>query len=41
LSEYESGTFRCVDCGREFLTKLEADTHYRKIHAEEETRILE
>ncbi|MGB6527000.1 MAG: hypothetical protein WBF33_02735 [Candidatus Nitrosopolaris sp.] len=41
LSEYEAGTFRCVDCGKEFLTKMEADNHYRKTHAEEETAALE
>lgn len=41
MSEYEAGTFRCVDCGKEFLTKLEADNHYRNVHGEEETRALE
>jgi DNA-directed RNA polymerase subunit RPC12/RpoP len=41
MSEYEGGTFRCVDCGKEFLTKDAADRHYRNTHGEEETRALE
>jgi hypothetical protein len=34
MSEYESGTFRCRDCAKEFLTKEEADRHYREQHSE-------
>lgn len=41
MSEYEAGTFRCVACGKEFLTKIEADKHYQTTHAEEETKALE
>lgn len=41
MSEYEAGTFRCVDCGKEFLTKMEADKHFKTVHAEEETKALE
>jgi hypothetical protein len=33
MSEYESGTFRCRDCAREFLTKDEADKHYSEHHS--------
>jgi hypothetical protein len=32
MSEYESGTFRCLDCAREFLTKEEAEKHHREYH---------
>ncbi len=32
MSEYESGTFRCMDCAKEFLTKDEADRHYNSEH---------
>jgi hypothetical protein len=34
MSEYESGTFRCKDCAREFLTKEEADRHYSEDHSD-------
>jgi hypothetical protein len=34
MSEYESGTFRCRDCAREFLTKEEADRHYSEYHSD-------
>ena len=33
MSEYESGTFRCMDCAKEFLTKDEADRHYIEYHS--------
>jgi hypothetical protein len=33
MSEYESGTFRCSDCAKEFLTKDEADRHYIEYHS--------
>jgi hypothetical protein len=33
MSEYESGTFRCKDCAKEFLTKEEADRHHRDHHS--------
>jgi len=33
MSEYESGTFRCTDCAKEFLTKEEADRHYVEYHS--------
>jgi hypothetical protein len=33
MSEYESGTFRCRDCAKEFLTKEEADRHHRDHHS--------
>jgi DNA-directed RNA polymerase subunit RPC12/RpoP len=32
LSEYEAGTFRCMDCGKEFLTKDAADKHHEEHH---------
>jgi hypothetical protein len=35
VSEYEGGTFRCKICGKEFLTKHEGDSHYKKVHDEE------
>jgi hypothetical protein len=41
ISEYESGTFRCKICAKEFLTKSEADSHYIKIHLHEVTDIGE
>jgi hypothetical protein len=34
MSEYESGTFRCRDCAKEFLTKEEADRHHRDHHSD-------
>ena len=41
MSEYESGTFRCTYCGREFLTKEDAEKHYRKTHSDEITEAME
>jgi hypothetical protein len=41
MSEYESGTFRCKYCAKEFLTKADADKHYLDVHAEEETNVME
>ena len=41
MSEYESGTFRCTDCGKEFLTKREAEKHYKKTHSDEITHTME
>jgi hypothetical protein len=41
MSEYESGTFRCTECAKEFLTKAEADRHYQEEHGEEELRVGE
>jgi hypothetical protein len=41
MSEYEAGTFRCKDCAKEFLTKEEADNHYREEHGEEELHVGE
>lgn len=37
-SEYESGTFRCSICAREFLTKNDADEHYKSRHEGESIR---
>jgi len=34
MSEYESGTFRCMYCAKEFLTKDEADRHYVEHHSD-------
>jgi hypothetical protein len=34
MSEYESGTFRCKDCAKEFLTKDEADRHNSEHHSD-------
>ena len=34
MSEYESGTFRCRDCAKEFLTKDEADRHHIEHHSD-------
>jgi hypothetical protein len=34
MAEYESGTFRCLDCAKEFLTKAEADRHHKEHHSE-------
>jgi hypothetical protein len=41
MYEYESGTFRCIQCAREFLTKDEAEKHYKLTHSEEETHAVE
>lgn len=41
LSEYEGGTFRCLVCGKEFLTRGEGDRHYREVHDNERTEIGE
>ncbi len=34
MSDYESGTFRCRDCAREFLTKEDAERHHIEQHSE-------
>ncbi|MGA7897963.1 MAG: hypothetical protein WA395_09265 [Nitrososphaeraceae archaeon] len=41
MTEYESGTFRCKDCGKEFLTRRDAEKHYDKNHINEVTRAIE
>lgn len=33
--EYESGTFRCARCAKEFLTKEEANSHHNQEHKKE------
>ena len=35
MSDYEAGTFRCMVCAKEFLTKREADKHYEQVHSHE------
>jgi len=35
MSEYESGTFRCKECQKEFLIKSDADKHYIQEHGDE------
>jgi hypothetical protein len=35
MSDYEAGTFRCMVCAKEFLTKGEADEHYDQVHSDE------
>lgn len=34
-SEYESGTFRCTVCAKEFATKEDADKHHHETHKQE------
>jgi hypothetical protein len=34
-SEYELGTFRCITCAKEFLTKEDADEHHYETHKQE------
>jgi ribosomal protein L31 len=41
MSEYEGGTFRCKNCGKEFLTKSDADKHYEMNHSDEVTKAME
>jgi hypothetical protein len=41
MTEYEAGTFRCKDCGKEFLTRRDAEKHYHENHANEVTRAIE
>jgi hypothetical protein len=41
MYEYESGTFRCTYCAKEFLTKDEAERHYRQMHLDEKTHAIE
>jgi hypothetical protein len=41
MSEYEGGTFRCKYCGKEFLTKSDADKHYEMNHSDEVTKAME
>jgi len=41
MTEYEAGTFRCKDCGKEFLTRRDADKHYDEFHSNEVTRAIE
>jgi hypothetical protein len=35
--DYDSGTFRCVTCAKEFLTKTEVDKHNAEEHTKETT----
>jgi len=41
MYEYESRTFRCTRCAKEFLTKDEAEKHYKLTHLEEESLAVE
>lgn len=40
-AEYESGTFRCPVCAKEFLTREDADDHHSKEHKKEAIRANE
>ena len=39
--DYEGGTLRCKICAMEFVTKKEAEEHYKKSHADKETAVGE
>ena len=39
MSDYEGGTFRCIVCAREYLTKREVDSHYNLTHLDETVNI--
>jgi len=41
MYEYESGTFVCTRCAKEFLTKHEAEKHHKPTHLEEESLAVE
>jgi hypothetical protein len=41
MSEYDGGTFRCIVCAKEFLSKDEADRHFSDSHADEKTNVME
>jgi hypothetical protein len=42
MAEYDyDGTFRCTYCAKEFLTKDDAEKHYKETHAEEKTHVIE
>lgn len=40
-SEYESGTFRCTTCAKEFMTKEDADKHHHETHRQESVHASE
>lgn len=41
MSEYDEGTFRCTICAKEFLSKDEADRHFKDAHSGEKTNVME
>jgi hypothetical protein len=41
MSEYESGTFRCKVCEKEYLTKEEGDMHFRAQHMAKNKIVIE
>jgi hypothetical protein len=41
MSEYDEGTFRCTICAKEFLSKDEADRHFKDTHSGEKTNVME
>ena len=41
MSEYVDGTVRCSICGKEFLTRDDADRHYQDVHSNQDVEIGE
>jgi hypothetical protein len=39
--DYDAGTLRCHICAREFISRAEAEEHYKDVHSKEITSIGE
>jgi hypothetical protein len=39
--DYEAGTLRCRICAMEFISRVEAEEHYKEVHSKEITSIGE
>lgn len=39
--DYDAGTLRCHICAREFISRTEAEEHYKDVHSKEITSIGE
>jgi hypothetical protein len=39
--DYDAGTLRCQICAKEFISRSEAEEHYKEVHSKEITSIGE
>jgi hypothetical protein len=39
--DYDSGSLRCRICAMEFISRAEAEKHYKEVHSKESTSIGE
>ena len=39
--DYDAGTLRCQICAREFISRAEAEEHYKDVHSKEITSVGE